>query len=954
VAMSDVRPLKAQQGRPVELVTPQTLSVLDQPGAPIRVGVSYQNDVSAPLRTLALKPPQVPVRQEAEENPKLPHSHVDQPDAVMQTSHLAAPGAAMPATTLDFDGLSVPVASCNCAPPDTNGEAGLTQYMQTVNLAMQVFDKSTGATVLAPTPLATVWVGFGGVCETNGDGDPVAFYDQIANRWVISQFAGASAATDECIAVSTSADATGTYYRYGFHLGANFYDYPKFGLWPDAYYMSMNVFNSAGTAFLGPQPFAFDRAAMIAGGVATFVTTGITVGPAEPTYLPADMDGSILPDAGAPETFLEFPETGIYKVWHFHADFATPANTTFTLFSSPAAAAFTELCPSTRACVPEPGGQAVDGIGDRLMYRLAYRRFADHEAIVGNFSVNAAGVAGIRWFEFRGVTAGPVTLYQEGTYAPDATDWRWMGSAALDQSGNMAIGFSASSANVNPQLRYAGRLVTDQLNTLAQGEAHLYDGTGAQSSSGNRWGDYSALTIDPVDDCTFWFTSEYYATNSSYNWKTRVGKFKFPTCGGGANVVLSANGASFGSEGCFTNSAADPGERLTVNLGLINNGTASTTSLVGTLLNTGGVFAVLAAQNYGAIAGGATATRPFTFTAGAFCGKFITASLQLQDGGTNYGTVTYTIPTGTTSTSVSNTEPFDGVVAPALPAGWSSTASGAETPWVTSTSVPSTANNAFAPDPATVGITDLVSAPFAVPIGGAVLSFANYYNTEYNTGSPTIGYDGMVLEISVNGAPFTDITAGGNAFISNGYNRTISTGFSSPLGGRAAWSGDSGGYVTSAIELPLNARGRTIQLRWRMASDSSVAKTGVRIDTVMTSRSTTSCASCGTSAFTDQPLAVGVTGLKGIHVTELRNRIDAQRARFGLGGYSWTPVSLSPPGTVTITALQVNEMRTALGQAYTAYGLTVPVFTDTITTTTPIRALYIMELRDAVVILERL
>jgi hypothetical protein len=233
-----------------------------------------------------------------------------------------------------------------------NGEAGATQYVQIANEGYQVFDKTTGSSVLGPSGIATVWSGFGGVCQSNGNGDPVVLYDQLADRWIISQFAGVSVPTDECIAVSTSGDATGSYYRYDFHLGSNFFDYPHLSVWPDGYYMSMNVFNAQGTAFLGPQAFAFDRAKMLQGMPATFVTPGVTGGSSEDVYLPADLDGSNLPPANAPAVFVEFPGSGAYRVFHFHADFATPANTTFTLFGSPAAAGFTDLCPATRSCVP--------------------------------------------------------------------------------------------------------------------------------------------------------------------------------------------------------------------------------------------------------------------------------------------------------------------------------------------------------------------------------------------------------------------------------------------------------------------------------------------------------------------------------------------------------------------------------------------------------------------------
>ncbi len=237
---------------------------------PVLTGRSYKNDVSAPLRADSRSlGPHLP-ETEASPNPKVRALHADMRDSVRQGS---LPAPSMPTPVLNFDGIVFPGVSCNCAPPDTNGEVGLTQYVQSVNIGFQVFDKTTGASVLGPVGISTLWSGFGGVCETNGDGDPVVMYDQLANCWLVSQFAGAPVPTDECIAVSTTSDATGTWNRYGFHLGGEFFDYPHLGVWPDAYTMTMNVFNTAGTAFLGPQPFAFNRAAMLAGTTASFVTT---------------------------------------------------------------------------------------------------------------------------------------------------------------------------------------------------------------------------------------------------------------------------------------------------------------------------------------------------------------------------------------------------------------------------------------------------------------------------------------------------------------------------------------------------------------------------------------------------------------------------------------------------------------------------------------------------------
>src|SRR5437667_3391341 len=423
----------------------------NQGSSGVEVGASYQNDVSPPMRDVppwsasGLKP-----QHEANENPKVPYRHKDSADPVIQKTsisirNMVAPN--VPSPLLNFDGITLPGVGCNCAPPDTNGAVGLTQYVQIVNEGYQVFDKATGNSVLGPNSISSIWSGFGGVCQSGGKGDPVMLYDHLANRWLISQFAGSgSAVTDECVAISTTSDATGSYYRYGFHLGTNFFDYPHLSLWPDAYYMSMNVFNASGTTYLGPQPFAFDRTNMLAGQPATFVSPVGPLGGSIDPFLPADLDGPTLPPTGAPNTYVGFPGQATnpnYTTYHFHVDFVTPANSTFTTFANPPSAGFPALCPTSRACVPQSGvtsSNYLDGIGDRLMFRLAYRNFGNHESVVGTYSVSSGGVAGLRWFELRNVTSGPVTVYQQSTYQPDTT-WRWMGSAAMDGQGNVAIGF---------------------------------------------------------------------------------------------------------------------------------------------------------------------------------------------------------------------------------------------------------------------------------------------------------------------------------------------------------------------------------------------------------------------------------------------------------------------------------------------------------------------------------
>jgi hypothetical protein len=518
---------------------------------------SVYNDISPALRDMEPWPVQRMQEHEAAENPKISTGlHKDMPDLVVQKGSLLGQLApSIPAPILNFAGIPFPGVICSCAPPDTNGEVGATQYVQIVNEGYQVFDKATGNSVFGPASIESIWTGMGGVCQTSGNGDPVVLYDQIANRWLISQFA--NGLHDECVAVSTTNDATGTYARYDFALGTTMlFDYPKIAVWPDAYYMTMNVFNSSGTAYLGPQAFAFDRTKMLAGMPATMITFP-TLGPTFPPWLPSDLDGSTLPPAGAPNSLVLWPDTNTYRVYHFHVDFAVPTNSTLTLFGSSPSSAFTQICPTTRDCVPalnaSTPGNKMDSLGDRLMFRLAYRNFGDHESVVGNFTVSSGGVAGIRWFELRGVTAGPVTTFQQSTYQPDTT-WRWMGSIAMDKQGDMGLGFSASDATIHPQIRYTGRLVTDPVNTLPQGEAHIIDGAGSQTDTVNRWGDYSDMTIDPTDDCTFWYTQEYYDTTSSFNWRTRIANFKFSTCGGGGgeNIVLTGSARTRGTKSQVT------------------------------------------------------------------------------------------------------------------------------------------------------------------------------------------------------------------------------------------------------------------------------------------------------------------------------------------------------------------------------------------------------------------
>jgi len=301
-----------------------------------------------------------------------------------------------------------------------------------------------------------------------------------------------------------------------------------------------------------------------------------------------------------------------------------------------------------------------------------------------------------------------------------------------------------------------------------------------------------------------------------------------------APLVLS-NGFTIVAEGC-TNNAIDPGEIVTVSFGLKNVGNANTTNLVATLPPGVGISLPSGPQNYGALlAGGAAVSRSFSFTAVGSCGGTNTVTLALQDGATSLGSVNFTFTLGQTITTTVFSENFDGVTPPALPAGWTTSATGAESPWVSTTVARDTLpNSAFAPDPTSVGLTELDSPSMVLPPTANQLRFRHSYFLE-NT------FDGGVLEIKIGAGQWTDILAAGGSFSSGGYVTTISSSYSNPLGGRSAWTGDSGGFITTLVDLPPAAAGQTVQFRWRCGSDSSIGYTGWYLDTVRVSSTVSSC-----------------------------------------------------------------------------------------------------------------
>lgn len=488
-----------------------------------------QRDVSPPLREMIkLMPPRSLARREAEPVRRIPlppglstQGQGQAEDAVRQQS--VVPFTPVVGTSFEGLGAGQYGFTVNSAPPDTNGAVGATQYVQWVNESFAVFNKSTGALVAGPTAGNTLWAGFGGGCQTNNDGDPVVLYDKLAQRWVFSQFSVSTTPFLQCIAVSKTSDATGSYNRYSFQYN-NFDDYPKMGVWPDGYYETFNMFN--GNTFVGADACSYNRTAMLNGQSATQVC--FQQSSAIGGLLPSDLDGTTPPPAGSPNYMVYFGTNNL-NLFKFHVDFNTPSNSTFTGPSVINVAAFSPLC-GGGTCVVQPSTtQRLDSLADRLMYRLAYRNLGSHESLVTNHSVAITGGGGVRWYEIQNPSGTPL-LAQQGTFAPDAS-YRWMGSIAMDQAGDMAVGYSVSSSTIRPSVRYTGRVPTDPAGTM-EAEVNVVTGGGSQTGGLSRWGDYSAMTVDPVDDCTFWFTTEYMKTTGSFNWNTRIANFKFPGCGG--------------------------------------------------------------------------------------------------------------------------------------------------------------------------------------------------------------------------------------------------------------------------------------------------------------------------------------------------------------------------------------------------------------------------------------
>ncbi len=494
------------------------------------------HDQSLPLREMKGSPAQQGLSFPDAQFHNLPRSAAGSQPGKNQLAPYQATGN-MPAPAIQWEGLN---NTANVVPPDTNGDVGPNHYVQWVNLSLAIWDKS-GNLLYGPAAGNTLWSGFGGPCQSANNGDPIVLYDSLADRWFASQFVVPTGGPYyQCIAVSATPDPTGSWYRYAYlWSNSKMNDYPKFGVWPDGYYMSVNqfFFNS----WVGGGVAVFEREAMLQGLPARMVTFDLfNVNPNFGGMLPADLDGLQAPPSGAPNVFAEWDDGSVFggsdalRLWNFHVDWNNVANTTFGDNFQPNLVIPTlDVDPDYlhQIRIPQKGTNILlDSISDRLMYRLQYRNFGDHQTLVSNHTVNAASSnTGIHWFELQKTSVTDWSMAQEGVFAPDANS-RWMGSIAMDNSGNIALGYSVSGPNLYPSIAYAGRLAGDPAGEMAQSEATLFSGTGSQTTSFSRWGDYSMMAVDPADECTFWYTQEYYAVTSVMDWRTRIGAFKFPSC----------------------------------------------------------------------------------------------------------------------------------------------------------------------------------------------------------------------------------------------------------------------------------------------------------------------------------------------------------------------------------------------------------------------------------------
>lgn len=805
-----------------------------------------------------------------------------------ESQQLNSPGnnPNVPGTSLgvNFNGLTSP----GLQPSDNNMAAGPNHIIQMVNNTSgsqyRVWNKS--GTVLATGILASL-------TGRSGSGDPIVLYDQLADRWFMAEFGPSACCSELIIAVSNTSNPTGTWSIYSYIDATFFPDYPKFSVWHNAYYAYTRDFNPAGTTFLGTSVWAFDRAAMLAGNPTAQMVrqriTGANVSALGSVGLegmtPSTLGGHFIIPSSA-TTLNIFEVTQNFGASTINVGPLTP---------------LTVNAWNTSGSIPQQTGPNLGSLSPFLMFKLNYRNNSGTESIVLSQTIGGAtppAVGQVRWYELRRV-AGNWTVFQQGNVTGTDGNSRWMPGISMDGCGNIALMYNVAGTGApaaHPSVRYTGRNSFDPLNTMTLPESVIFNGT-VGTGGITRWGDYNTTVQDysgpgVPNNGSFWSTGQH------SNQLTHIGNFTL-TGGCAAAPNITAGTATLTAEGCLPNNGViDPGETVTVSFCASNTGTSNTTNLVGTMQVSGGVTPISGPQNYGVLTfGGPAVCRNFTFsnTSGT-CGGTITVTIQWQDGATNLGTSNWTFTLGTTV--VASSENFDAVVAPALPAGWTATnVSGPAPLWVTSSTgsllpVPSAPNSLFIDDPGVVSDKQITTPSFT-PGTGARVSFEHRYQLENN-------FDGGVLEISINGGAYQDIITAGGSFAAGGYTGTISNAFGNPIGGRQAWSGTSGIFGTTTVNLPAASFGQPTRLKFRMGSDNSVAAVGWRVDNFSVSQP----ACCGAACTITCP--ANITATTGPGATTCGTIVNYPPATTtGLCGpvtYSQNSGTFFPVGTTTVTA----------------------------------------------------
>lgn len=445
-------------------------------------------------------------------------------ESMSNISAISQQDSGTPTPLLNFEGLDYFATGAGASYPDTVGAVGPNHFVQMVSAtAFAIWDKS-GSLVQGATDITDL--GTGTCSATNGQ--PMVRYDWLANRWILAHINDAQ--NSICFSVSLTDDPAGAYYNYQFLVTTGTIAQLKVGVWPDAYYIGVLENNN-------PSVIALDRNKMLTGG-ATTINRFTASGLAYPSLiLPADMEGTQSPRAEVAGLFIRHRDdttagSGIdaLELWEFDVDFDAPLNATFSHLVTLEMEPYTLPCFGLTGCIEQPDtSTGLQSLAEHPMFRVAYRNFGTHQTLLYNHTIEGAnGQTGIRWYELRRSLSAPWDFYQQGTHAPDNHN-RWLGSIAMDGDGNIALGYNVSSTTLYPSIRYATRLSTDPLNTL-QAEVSLIEGSGSRNLRTGYWGQQSAMTLDPVDNCTFWFTSTYLATTGA-EWRTRIGSFRIPQCG---------------------------------------------------------------------------------------------------------------------------------------------------------------------------------------------------------------------------------------------------------------------------------------------------------------------------------------------------------------------------------------------------------------------------------------